>query len=117
MIPNSKTSEILRAIKSYSGQVFSTSQVRKDADMYSHTYQRLLQLKEIGEIEMLGMKMTGGRSTMTWREIKINDALIFKAPEAPIDAKQSSNPWAAVYPEFFMLPKMQGTMQSYCESV
>lgn len=115
VLMNSKTSDIRRAIKSYNGKIFSTSQVRKDADMYSHTYQRLLQLRDLGEIEMLEMVKTGGRDTMTWREIKINESLIFKESVVPVDAKESSNPWAKVWPEFFSLPKLSGTVRSFCE--
>lgn len=83
--------------------------------MYAHTYQRLEYLESLGEIKRIGLVKTGGRETMTWVEIKINDALIFKEAEAPMDAKQSSNPWAAVYPEFFSLPKLRGSVRSYCE--
>lgn len=110
---NSKTSDIRKAIKAYGGQVFSTSQIRNDVGNYTHTFQRLLQLEELGEITHLEIVKTGGRSTMTWKEIKVNDDLIYKEPVLSDDAKQSNNPWASIWPEFFVVPKILGTLRSY----
>jgi hypothetical protein len=110
-----KIGEIRKIIQSFNGRVFSTTEVRKAAGMYAHTNQRLTDLAELEEIVKLEKKLTGGRSSMTWQEIHINESLISEAPVVTADAKQSSNPWASVWPEFFSLPKLQGTVRIYCE--
>lgn len=115
MMPNSKTSDIRKAIKSYNGDIWSTSQIRKDIGMYPQTFQRLEYLESLGEIKRMGLIKTGGRSSMTWQEVKINESLIYKEPV--VEEVRSNNPWANVWPEFFRIPNLQGTVRVYCESI
>lgn len=113
----SKLGEIRKIIHGYNGRVFNTSELRKDAGMYNATSQRLEDLANLGEIEQIEKIVSGGRPTWTWREIKINESLMCDVrPLAPI-ADESRDPWAKVYPEFYRLPNLQGTVRSFCEAV
>lgn len=102
-----------REIRNLNGRKFTTSEMRNAMGMYNHTYQRLVDLAEAKEIEMLEKVKTGGMSTREWKEIKINMALMDAEDVKPASKAKYVNPWESVYPEYFRDPMLPGTIRQF----
>ena len=103
--------KLRKAAATFNGYIFSTREVRP---LFNHArLSTLLQeLVELGELEYLGIKKTGGNDTKLWKEVKLkpyNPAVCSNLPVWVREFEENAPPWFVITGRHTHYPDDNGT--------